>query len=105
MRRPQGFDLVTMRAVAQTGELLEYASPLLAMHGHVLVYKAHPNDEEMLVANRSGGLTGMKLVSRETFELPEELGTRTLLLYEKTAKAKLRLPRKPGEAHRQPLGA
>ena len=47
----------------------------------------------------------MRDVSRETFELPRELGHREILVYKKVSEPSIRLPRKVGEAKRSPLGA
>ena len=46
----------------------------------------------------------MKFVSRETCELPNGLGHREILQYQKVAKSKIKLPRQNGMAKNQPLG-
>lgn len=98
------FDVVCARAVAQTNVLVEYGSPLLKRGGKLVVMKGTPSDEELAAAGRAADLCGLSLVSRETFELPGELGHREILVYEKTKKAKIPLPRQAGLAKRQPLG-
>lgn len=103
-KNPESFDLVVTRAVAQANSLLEYAAPLLRSGGILALYKARPSDEELEAAERASKLCGMSLVSRETFELPENAGHRELLYYQKTGKPKIRLPRRTGLATKEPLG-
>lgn len=100
---PARFDLVTMRALSRLAVLLEYASPLLPTGGLLLAYKGRPSDEELEQAHMVEGVVGMSLVSRETFQLPEQYGQRELLLYRKEHAPRVRLPRRPGEATRTSL--
>lgn len=102
---PLSQNTVLARAVARTNVLLEYATPFLTMGGQLVVEKGRPEDEELEEADRAARLCGMKLVSRETFELPRELGHREILIYKKVGKPQIRLPRKNGMARQQPLGA
>lgn len=95
---------VTARAVAQTNVLVEYAAPLLKRGGVLVVEKGRPTDDELLCAFRAAEICGLEPVSRETFELPRDLGHREILLYRKVSKARIKLPRKTGEAKRMPLG-
>ena len=101
---PESFDVVVTRAVAQSNVLLEYASPLLSRGGFLVLYKARPTDEELRCAERAAKLCGMDFVSRETFELPDDSGHREIFFYQKTAKSKLKLPRRTGLASKEPLG-
>lgn len=97
-------DYVFARALARTNILIEYAAPFLKKNGLLVVSKAHPDQEELEEAQRAGELCGLTYVSRETYELPRDLGHREILLYQKTGKAKIKLPRKAGTAKREPLG-
>ena len=101
---PKSMDMVIARAVAQTNVLLEYATPFLRTNGILVVEKGRPDDEELRVAQRAATTCGMKLVSRETFELPQELGHRDVLVYQRVAKPRIGLPRKVGLAKNKPLG-
>lgn len=98
------FDYVFARAVAQTNVLIEYATPLLKKGGKLVVQKANPTDDEIHHANKAAVICGLKNVSRETFELPNELGHREIMIFEKVTKAKVKLPRRVGEAKSKPLG-
>lgn len=98
------FDYVFARAVAQSNVLIEYATPLLKKSGLLVLEKARPTDEELAAAERAAQVCGLSYVSRETYELPHELGHRELLFYKKTAKPRVKLPRKAGLAKKEPLG-
>ena len=98
------FTYVFARAVAQSNVLVEYATPLLAKNGVLVLEKANPSDEEVQVANKAAQICGMTLVSRETCELPDSLGHREILLYQKTGKSRIALPRANGMAKNKPLG-
>ena len=78
---PCSQNAVFARAVAKTNVLLEYATPFLAKGGLLVVEKGRPEEEELRVASQAAKICGMKLVSRETFELPRDLGHREVLLY------------------------
>lgn len=98
------FDYVVARAVAGLPVLIEYAQPFLVPHGRLVVSKGRLSDEEMASGSKAAALVGMKLVSRETFELPSSMGHREILTFEKVSKPSLRLPRPIGEAKKHPLG-
>ena len=97
------YDLVVARAVAELGVLVEYASPLLKKNGCLIVSKANVSDTELSLGNRTGKVTGLSLVSRETYELPNESGHREIITYRHDANSKVRLPRKNGDAKHKPL--
>ena len=97
-------DYVFARAVAQANILVEYAAPLLVSGGTLVLEKARPEDEELACAERAAKLCGLSYVSRETFELPFERGHREILVYQKTGKAQVKLPRRAGMAKQDPLG-
>lgn len=97
-------DYVFVRAVAQANVLVEYAAPLLKMHGCLVLEKGRPGEDEIGASKRAGEICGMSFVSRETFELPDDLGHREILIYEKTSKPRIKLPRRTGLAKKEPLG-
>ena len=99
------FDFVTFRAVAKTNILLEYAEPFLAAQGILIVMKANVDVIELQDASQAAKIFGYENVSRETFELPNILGHREILLYKKVAKSKIKLPRKNGMAKSNPFVA
>lgn len=101
----QKFDFVTFRAVAKANILLEYAEPFLAPQGTLIVMKANVDEIELQDASQAAKIFGYKNVSRETFELPNDLGHREILLYRKVGKSKIKLPRKTGMAKSNPFVA
>ncbi len=98
------FAAVTARAVAQTNVIVEYAAPLLARGGHLVVAKARPTAEEIEAGDRAARVCGLRRVSRETFSLPHDMGHREILVYQRTANSSVRLPRAVGMAKHHPLG-
>ena len=97
------FDIVTARAVADLGVLVEYASPLLKAGGALVVSKAQIASDEIARGDKTGKIVGLQRVSRETYELPEDQGHREILTYKKTTKSKVKLPRQTGMAKNKPL--
>lgn len=100
---PQSFDYVLARAVSSISTLIEYASPLLHIQGRLILSKSNPDAEEISHSKHACSVCGMSLVSRETFELPHDSGHREILVYEKTKKPKIKLPRNVGMAQHHPL--
>ena len=99
----EALDFVTARAVADLGVLVEYASPLLKRGGELIVSKAQIQDEEIARGVKTAKIVGMSLVSRETFELPEEQGHREILCFVHDRKSSVKLPRLNGMAKKKPL--
>lgn len=103
-RRERGrYAVVTARAVAQAGVLVEYAAPLLQKGGHLVMAKAYPTEDEIKTADRVAKLCGMKRVSRETYELPKGMGHREVIAYERVGNPRIKLPRAVGAAQHRPL--
>ncbi|MGI6230940.1 MAG: 16S rRNA (guanine(527)-N(7))-methyltransferase RsmG [Tractidigestivibacter sp.] len=100
----QRYQFVVARAVAPTNVLVEYASPLLNTNGFLLVSKGNPSDEEISSSLVAADICGLKLVSRETYELPSGFGHREIIIFMKEKYPKIKLPRKVGMAKNHPLG-
>ena len=97
-------DMVVVRAVAQSNVLVEYASPLLRKGGLLVLEKANVGEVELGNACRAAEICGFSSPTQFAFELPRGLGHRTILVFEKTGNARIKLPRKAGTAKHQPLG-
>lgn len=97
------FDLITARALAPLSVLLEYAAPLLKKGGRLIVSKGLPHEDELSSAQQVAQLTGFRELSREEYELPRDLGHRTLCVYVKMRPASVSLPRQVGFALKHPL--
>ena len=101
--RRGGFAVMTARALSQTGSLMELAAPLLAQGGRLVCYKAQPSEEELAHAMELQETLGLKFVSRRDFTLSDGETHRCILVFEKVAKPKVKLPRRPGMAQKKPL--
>lgn len=102
---PRGFSAVTARAVGPLSELVELASPLLAVKGAFVAYKAKLTEDELAAGDRVARLTGMAREHLEKRRLPAaEQEVRTFVVYRKCGNASVRLPRRPGLARKSPLG-
>lgn len=99
----QQFTLIVTRAVARLSILLEYASPLLDHNGMLICSKAQLSEAEFQHAEKVASICGFRFVSRETFELPLQMGHREFVVYCKEHKAKIKLPRNIGDAVHKPL--
>lgn len=97
------FGTVTARAVAPLSVLIEYAAPLLCKHGALVVSKGQLTDKEYDDSLYAADLCGMEAVSRETIELPRDMGHREILAFSKESNPKIKLPRRPGMAQHHPL--
>lgn len=103
-RSPEGFDFVLTRAVARGDVLVEYATPLLVYGGKLLIYKGQLEDSEFSQIERAAELCGLRIVSRETLQLPQRKGERQYVLLERCEDAQITLPRRVGVATKRPLG-
>ena len=103
LKEPASFDFITARAVAQSNVIIEYSAPLLKFGGRLVLEKANLTDEELQNANYASQLCGLTRVSRETLELPRDLGHREILIFEKEHDPRFKLPRANGMAKNHPL--
>lgn len=103
--RRNGFDTVVARAVAALPVLVEYSTPLLMPHGRLVVTKGRLDVTELTTGNNAAQICGLSLVSHDHYELPHDAGHREILVYEKTGKSKVKLPRRVGKAKAEPLGS
>lgn len=101
--RPGSFSVLTARALSRLVALLELSSPLLVKGGRLVCYKAQLSDEEMQEALAVEDLLGMRLVSQRETMLSDGETRRTIVVFEKVGKAKLKLPRRIGAAQKTPL--
>ena len=98
---PGEFAVVTARALSRVSVLMEFASPLLQKGGRLICYKARMEDDELEHALSLQETLGMTLVSDRTLELEDRC--RRIMCFEKTAKPKIKLPRKTSFAQKRPL--
>ena len=101
--RRGSFAVLCARALAQTGALMELAAPLLAMGGRLVCYKAQPSEEELSHALGLQEKLGLTFAGRRDFCLSDGETRRCILVFEKTAKPQVKLPRRTGMAQTKPL--
>lgn len=98
---PSYFAAVTARALSKLSVLMELASPLLQLHGHLICYKAQVEDEELQHALSLQKKLGYVLYSDRLIERDDVV--RRIIVFEKVSKPSLKLPRHVGFAQKKPL--
>lgn len=103
LEQRESFAVLTARALSRLVALLELSSPLLMKGGRLVCYKAQLDEDELKEARAVESLLGMKLISqRETF-LSDGETKRTILVFEKVGRPRMKLPRRIGLAQKNPL--
>lgn len=97
------FDVVFARAVGQMNLIVEYGAPFLEDDGYLIIAKANPSDDEVRLAERTAEICGLERVGTDSFDLPRDLGHRTVFLYQKVSDPRVTLPRPVGLAKKQPF--
>lgn len=97
------FDTVFARAVGQMAMIIEYGTPFLEEDGYLVVAKANPSDEELKLASKTADICGLERIGCDEFDLPRDLGHRSVFLYQKVNEPCIKLPRAVGLAKKQPL--
>lgn len=98
-------DVVTARALARLGVLLEYAAPLLEPGGALVAWKGRRDLEEERVAATAAATLGLGVTRILPVVGGRESEHRHLHIYMKVSETPLRFPRRPGRATKRPLGA
>lgn len=101
--RKSEYSLVTARALAALPVLLELSSPLLCNGGQLISYKSGNYQEELDRALSIQEKVGMKFVSKREFMLSDNETSRSVIVFQKVAKPKIKLPRRVGLAQKKPL--
>lgn len=102
-RAREAFSIVTARAVAKTSVLLEYCAPLCRVGGKIIAYKGPEYREELASAQRAMDILGVRVADIATYTLPEDMGQRSLIIFEKVAPTSETYPRKTGIPAKKPL--
>lgn len=100
---PGAFSVITARALSSLPSLVELASPLLGRGGRLVCYKGRPDDEEVERAKSLEKKLGVAFVSRRDVILSDDETHRSIFVFEKVRKQKIKLPRRVGMAQRHPL--
>ena len=97
------FDVVTARAVAQLGVLIEYAAPLLVPGGRLVAWKGSIEGEEETVARSVAKQLRMSPPEQIPVKPWPEVRERQLVVHVKSGPTPKGFPRQPGAALRKPL--
>ena len=99
-----GFSAVTARALSALPSLVELAAPLLKPSGLLICLKGRPAAEEIASGNAVATLCGMGPAHIVEVSIPGIEAARCIVVYRKTGRSRLKLPRRTGLAQRSPLG-
>lgn len=95
------FDCCCARAVARLNTLAEYCLPLVKTGGSMIAYKG--KTEEVQEAKRAISILGGGRTEELYYELPEEMGERTLVRIRKENPTPPKYPRGNGKERKNPL--
>ena len=96
------FDVCCARAVARLNTLAEYCVPFVRPGGRFIAYKGEAA-EEIAEAENAFRTLGVRLSAAEKRELPENAGSRTIVVAEKSHKTPAAYPRGKGKERSRPL--
>jgi 16S rRNA (guanine527-N7)-methyltransferase len=99
----QSFALATARAVAKLNVLVEYGLPFVKVGGVFVAMKGATIADEIKEATKALHILGKASVETVPFALPEEMGTRYVVIMHKRDHSPHTYPRKAGTPKKQPL--
>jgi 16S rRNA (guanine527-N7)-methyltransferase len=98
------FDVVTARALARLDVVAEYAAPLLALGGTLVVWRGSRDPTAEAAAAHAGQALGLEVRGSVPVRPYAEVRERHLYLMVKVSLTPDRFPRRVGMARRRPLG-
>jgi len=102
--RRESFDVVTGRAVARLNILSELCLPLVKVGGLFVAMKSD-NKEEIEEANSAISKLGGEIIDTINFDLPFDMGKRTIVVIKKIKKTDIKYPRQFSKIKERPLWA
>jgi 16S rRNA (guanine527-N7)-methyltransferase len=90
------FDVVVERALAKYSTMLEYCLPCVKKNGFLIAYQTPEIEKEIKLKEKVLQLLGGKIVSKKIFDLPNNAGTREILVIKKIKSTPKKYPRKIG---------
>lgn len=97
------YDICTSRAVAGMNVLLEYCMPFIKVGGFCLLYKSGDFDEELKNAENAIKILGGKFYDSYSFKLPDNGGSRSIVVIRKESETPDKYPRRAGKPSKSPL--
>lgn len=99
----EAFGLVVARALAPLPTLLEYAAGFMCINGLFVAYKSANYSEELEASQKAIKTLGLEFMGPIEYELDEDMGSRALLIFQKTKALDDKYPRKNGIPKKSPL--
>lgn len=97
------FDAGLARAVADLRVLIELVLPFVRVNGILIAQKGPNGEQELSAASHAIRELGGEVENVETFALPEDAGTRSLVIIRKLLPSPTKYPRRPGIPEKRPL--
>lgn len=97
------FDLVFARALAPLNVLLELAIPFVHVGGRFVAMKGPGYSGELEKAKNAMGKLSLEVPQIKSYELPNGMGERHLLIFSKVKPTSFKYPRKVGVPKKNPL--
>ncbi len=97
------FKYATARAVAQINVLLELVIPLLEVHGLFICLKGSNYQEELTISEHAIKELNVEIKHIYHFELPNDLGKRVIVVFEKMKPTNTKYPRSYASIVKKPL--
>ncbi len=99
----EAFGLVVARALAPLPTLLEYAAGFVCVHGMFVAYKSADYESELKKSKNAIKKLGFEFMGPVDYALDDDMGSRSLLIFQKNEPLNDRYPRKPGTPKKKPL--
>lgn len=100
---PSAYAVVVARALTSLPSLVELASPLLEMGGLLIAMKGRAEEDELERGRAAGAVVGMKQTDLYRYQLPDGEESRSIVVYRRSGRPNLSLPRNTGMAQKKPL--
>lgn len=97
------YDYAVSRAVAPLNILLEYLAPYTKVNGRIIAMKGSNVEEEILGSQNAMKKLDVSIENNEEMELPNQSGSRYILVVKKEKQTKKIYPRKAGTPKKNPL--
>ena len=99
---PEGFAVITARALSSLPSLMELASPLLMQGGSLVCYKSSEIDDELAAALPIQEKLAMYYIGKRDVVLSDGETKRSIVVFKKEGQPLVKLPRREGQAQRKP---
>ena len=96
------FDIATARAVARLNTLCEYCLPFVKVGGSFIAYKGEC-EEELAESKNAVEILGGRIEKVTCYDLPENMGKRTVIVIKKVSATPKKYPRGRGLERKKPL--